>query len=105
MAWEKRGGKYYLYRKERIGKKIKSVYLGSGSDAILLQNLEEMRRNREEIEKEKSARQRAEAAKLDDEIEAIANFNNHLIDALFLIGGYHQHKRQWRKIRKIKTLK
>jgi hypothetical protein len=34
MGWEKRSGKLYYYRKERVAGRVRSVYLGSGERAI-----------------------------------------------------------------------
>lgn len=97
MAWEKRGNKSYLYRKRRIRGKVKSVYAGSGDAAVLLDRLENRQRALKKIEKEDLIRERLKADSLDKLIDSISAFNKSMVDALFLLNGYHQHKRQWRK--------
>jgi hypothetical protein len=100
MAWETRGNRSYFYRKERINGKVKSEYVGSGEVAALLERCEEGRGELKEIEKEKRKSERMKAELIDDELNALSEINQSLVDALFLINGFHQHKRQWRKKRK-----
>lgn len=100
MAWEKRGKRSYFYRKERVNGKVKSIYIGSGELAALLDYHDKDRRESKKFEKENQARERIKAEILDDEINALSEINQCLVDALFLINGFHQHKRQWRKKRK-----
>ncbi len=99
MAWEKRGNRSYFYRKERINGKVKSEYVGSGEVAALLERCEKGRRELKQLEKEKLKRERMKAELIDEQINALSEINQNLVDALFLINGFHQHKRQWRKKR------
>lgn len=100
MAWEKRGNLNYFYRKKRIGGKIKSVYVGSGDIAELIEQSDKIDKLRADAAAEQLKRKRIEADALDDKINELSEINQILVDALFLINGFHQHKRQWRKIRK-----
>lgn len=100
MAWEARGNRSYFYRKKRTGGKVKSEYVGSGELAALLEKSERGSRQLKQLEKEKLKRERMKAELIDDELNALSEINQSLVDALFLIGGFHQHKRQWRKKRK-----
>ncbi len=100
MTWETRGNQSYFYRKERINGKVKSEYVGSGEAAALIERCETDRRELKRLEKEKLKRERQKAELIDDELNALSELNQSLVDALFLINGFHQHKRQWRKKRK-----
>lgn len=100
MAWEKRGDRSYFYQKERHGKKIRSIYTGSGIDAALIEQCENGRRDLKETEKEKLKLERKNCEAIDEQINELSEINQILVDALFLMNGFHQHKRQWRKKRK-----
>lgn len=100
MAWELRGKKEYFYRKIRIDGKVKSQYFGIGEAANLIDRLIESRRKSREIETEVRKNNRVRYEQIDDQIDAFSDVNQTLVDALFLINGFHQHKRQWRKFRK-----
>ncbi len=100
MAWEKRGNNFYLYEKVWIGGKVKSLYLGRSDAAVYLDRLEQNKRYLEQNKKEKQKQAREKEQKLDDLIDEISEINKSLVDALFLLNGFHQHKRQWRKKRK-----
>lgn len=100
MAWETRGNGRYFYRKERIGNKVKSVYIGSGELAELIAQCEKGRRIERHIDKHRRQVQIFDAEKLDEQIDEISELNRSLVEALFLLNGFHQHKRQWRKKRK-----
>ena len=47
---------------------------------------------------------RIETNALDDQINELSEINQILVDALFLMNGFRQHKRQWRRVRKQTTL-
>ena len=100
MAWETRGNRSYFYRKERISGKVRSTYVGSGIEAALMERCENGRRELKQLEKEKLKRERIKSEAIDNQINALSEINQSLVDALFLINGFHQHKRQWRKKRK-----
>lgn len=100
MAWEKRGNRNYFYQKERIGKTVKSVYIGKDEIAVLFDRCDKDRQNLKKMEKENERRIRERSEIVDEQIEAVSEINQSLVDALFLANGFHQHKRQWRKIRK-----
>jgi hypothetical protein len=100
MAWEKRGNREYFYRKERLGNKIKTVYVGRGELAALVEQGEKGRRLERKIEKAEENLQRTEFEEIDGRLDELSEFNQTLVTALFLANGFHQHKRQWRKQRK-----
>lgn len=100
MAFEKRNGNSYYYRKKRVGQSVISEYIGIGETAFLLSQMDfwEHREKRIEAEKQRKSKERIE--KIDQDIDEISEINRNLVDALFLANGFHQHKRQWRKKRK-----
>ena len=100
MAWEKRGNRSYFYRKKRIGGKVKSEYVGAGEVAELIARREYLVKQCGDAAAEKQNRERIQADAIDEQINELSEINQILVDALFLVNGFHQHKRQWRKIRK-----
>lgn len=100
MAWETRGNNSYLYQKTRIGGKVKSVYVGRGEIAVLVDRCEQRTRKLKKLESEKRKSERRKAEIIDEKLDRLSEINQTLVDALFLINGFHQHKRQWRKKRK-----
>lgn len=100
MGWEKRGKKRYFYTKEWVGGKCRSRYTGGGEVAVLIEQCEKGRRIERRNQKGNEEMQRAKDELVDDRLNELSEINQNLVDALFLINGYHQHKRQWRKKRK-----
>ncbi len=99
MAWETRGNNSYLYQKERNGEKVKSVYVGRGEVAFLIDELDNAGKFEKEQTRAEIIRQRELSEAIDEQLNALSEINQSLVDALFLINGFHQHKRQWRKKR------
>ena len=95
MAW-KRG---YYYRNKRVGKKIVTEYVGAGYAALLAEQMTE--RVKQEAEHKRQAWQaiKDEQQRLDAMVNDFGRLANALADAVCLIAGQHQHKRQWRKKR------
>ena len=100
MAFESRRRKRYYYRKKRVGKRVISEYIGKGEFADYLSEFAKYNRIRQRIEAQKTWETREKLEQIDREIDEIGEVNRNLVDMLFLINGYHQHKRQWRKKRK-----
>src|SRR5688572_12107190 len=103
MGLEKRGDRYYYYKKNRSGSRVSSEYYGSGDLARMVAILEaeaqkeaDMKRadGRGELESAMAAIEPIDSM-LDDAIEQTAR----LIDALYLLNGYHKHSRTWRRKR------
>jgi hypothetical protein len=94
MTWEKRGKSKYYYRKIRIGKKVRSIYMGN-SITGLTPEIEDLEKR---ISKEKEKNNKLHACqerdkKLDEMIHHVDLF----VNSLFLLSGYHCHKGEWRK--------
>lgn len=100
MGWEQRsrGGSYYV-RKRRIGRRVVSEYVGTGEQATHTALLAELLRSevQEARQQEQAQRQQEQAA--DRQIAEALALVKDLADTAYLLGGYHAHKRQWRKRR------
>ncbi len=96
-----RHGKYYV-KSQRIGKRVRQVYIGAGLAAELAAQLDQI-----EAEQRMRARRerRQQMARLDQETAPPSELLDHacivvdLVRAALESAGYHQHKRQWRKRR------
>jgi hypothetical protein len=99
MGWETRGNREYYYEKEWIDGKCVSKYRGTGELTVLIGQLERGRRLERRRDRAVEAGKRLSEGAIDAELDQLSKLNKSLVDALFLINGYHQHKRQWRKKR------
>jgi hypothetical protein len=100
MAFEKRNGSLYYYRKERTGGRVRSIYIGSGEMAHIFAQLDAMRQDEKDFECWQRETERGEIAALDDALDLISKKSDALVTAVLLANGFHQHKRQWRRKRK-----
>ena len=96
MGWETRGGKEYYYSKEWEDGTCVSKYVGAGELAELIGQCEWGRRLEKRREQYLKQQRRAAEEAIDQEIDELSEINKTLVDALFLINGFHRHKRQWR---------
>jgi hypothetical protein len=99
MGWERRDNQSYFYRKERTPGGIRSVYVGHGEFALLMAQLEAMKREGRKAQQVERRQEWRGVAALDQNIDRLAQLSNTLTEAVFLTAGFHQHKRQWRKKR------
>jgi hypothetical protein len=99
MAWEKRGKKKYYYRKSWINGRCVSEYIGAGEIAPLIAQQDRWEKKRAKMARQEMRRLQRRDAALDAQLDELSQINRNLVDALFLINGYHLHKRQWRKKR------
>ncbi|HEV2763866.1 MAG TPA: hypothetical protein VGV38_12870 [Pyrinomonadaceae bacterium] len=99
MGWEQRGRRSYYYRKERDGKRVRSVYVGGGELASFVGLMTEGRRAEGRKRREAERRARASIAETDAALDALAGMVESITSAALLASGYHTHKRQWRLIR------
>lgn len=103
MAWERRGNRSYFYRKERINGRVRSVYVGRGEVAVLIDQCERGRLIERKFKEHTIEKHRNKVELIDEAINELSEINHSLVDALFLINGFHRHKRQWRKRRNGKS--
>lgn len=99
MAWERRGGQLYYYRKERDGQRVRSVYVGGGEMAHLVGQLEAGRQAESRTKREAERRELAGMAEEDAAFDTLARMVKSITAAALVASGYHEHKRQWRLIR------
>jgi hypothetical protein len=102
MAIESRGGRSYYYRKVREGGRVRSIYIGNGEPADLMQQMDQIERQVRQDEREawKSERgaMEAEDREVDDWYGAIEAAADLALEA----AGYHKHRGQWRRRRDVR---
>jgi hypothetical protein len=99
MTIKSSGATAELYKKERDGSSVRSVYVGRGEVAQMVSKLQASSTDLEKLMRAKKSietheLQRAEVA-LDRAVELIQLFTQ----AELLTAGFHTHKRQWRRKR------
>jgi len=97
MGWENRSGRLYYYRKDRSGRRVRSLYVGRGEIAELTALLNTMHQQDQRVRLTKERQERNALRPLERNIDALAQLASTLVDATLIAGGFHQHKRQWRK--------
>ena len=101
MGWEKRGNGLYYYRKKRVGQRVMSEYMGTGSLADLYSDMDTLARIERGLTRIEWTKQRMEARNLEAELEHLNEIVSSLVCATLLVSGYHSHKGQWRKTRHV----
>jgi hypothetical protein len=99
MGIEYHNGFPYYYEKRREGRKVISVYAGSGMIALLNQEIAQQQAEAEAARRSAFEQKRKEIQALDREIDGLLKQVFALSDAALIASGYHKHKRQWRKRR------
>ncbi|MGB5934011.1 MAG: hypothetical protein WBH57_13220 [Anaerolineae bacterium] len=99
MAWEKRRGKEYYYRKRRIGGRVMSKYVGTGPLAEAAAAHDELTRQAQEEKRELFRRERERQHAIDEGVDRACRLIRNLVYATLLLNGYHTHKGEWRKRR------
>ena len=104
MGWERRKGRRYYYRKQRVGRRVVSRYMGTGREAeeTALQAMlqaELARRRLEERRRESALRdaQREEERRIDEQVEELYDLANAVAAGALTLSGHYRHKGQWRK--------
>lgn len=99
MGWEERKGWLYYYEKERVGGKVVSRYIGTGTLAEACAVINESERRKHQLKRKALRRERQalekEATLIRDHVDQIRA----LTHAVLIAEGYHMHKGQWRKSR------
>ncbi len=99
MAWlNKRNGNYY-YRSRREGDKVISEYVGTGYMAMLEAALDKMQQQQHYAERQAWQAVVDEQEAIDAELDNVSAAVADLVDAVLLVTGHRQHKREWRKQR------
>ena len=94
MGWEQRGSyQYYIRKEKRHGRTVRISY-GRGQAAITAATADAQRRQAQET----AQGARAHLATLDRHLDEVIRLIACLVQAHFLVAGYHQHHRsEWRK--------
>jgi len=100
MGFENRGNNKYYYRKRRVGGTVYSEYVGRGELAQLIARLDEVEQMEKEFERYEFAVLKERENRIDARLNNLGRLLRAITGAVLLAGGYHQHKRQWRKWRK-----
>ena len=104
MSWEGKGNKKYYYQKERVGNKVRSIYIGKGPIAQLTAAAEEIQRNDRRLQRMIINQVLENEKNWIDTVIQINKRNSNIVKALLLIQGFHTHKGQWRR-RNVKSNK
>lgn len=102
MPWKQRGNCRYYVRNERQGRRVRSIYIGTGDLAAALAELDASHRERRQQDHADAHERRRALAELAQPPAACAEYLRLVRAAVadVLTGmGFHQHKRQWRKKR------
>src|SRR5688500_2035993 len=100
MALERRGNNLYYYQKERRGGRVVSVYSGKGEMALLFHQLAQCTREEEEIKRKVVLEELEKLTRPDALIDEFGDEVHALESVLYLLNGYHQHSRSWRRLRR-----
>ncbi len=99
MGWESRGSYKYYYRKERSGSRVCSIYVGRGEMAQLDAALFAIQQKDRQAGRMKQPQELETLGPLDADIDALSRLTFTLTEAALIAAGFHQHRRQWRKLR------
>ena len=99
MGWEKRGSGQYYYRKKRVNGRVVSEYVGSGILAEATQMLDQIEKEKTDLEKIEQQIEREQAAAMDQAIDQNLESIGELINNILIGHGYHKVKGEWRKKR------
>lgn len=97
MGWETRSNGSFYYKKNRIGNRVFSEYVGSGEVAECIAQLDYLEQLENSRKRNQITELRQQFDEMENHIQSLSDLNKNLVDALFLINGFRQHKRQWRK--------
>src|SRR5262245_16790622 len=99
MPWESRKGGEYLYRKERVGSRVVSRYVGKNSDAMLISQIDQARRAENEARRQFETARRAEFDSQDAKTDEVFELTESVVDLALVALGFYQHKSTWRRTR------
>ncbi len=99
MGLEQRGNNFYYYRKRRVGRRVRTEYVGGGELAHLISCLEKLEREQRDEERRREKARRAELKAGDQALDEFDTLISTLVQGILVAGGYHTHKGQWRRKR------
>ena len=103
MGWEqKRRGRFYYYRKVRVGGRVRSEYVGSGMLAQMSAE-DDANQRRERAAKRAADRATRQAeAQIDRQLADAESALAAMTHATLFAAGFRKHRGQWRKRRREK---
>src|SRR5262249_46469459 len=99
MAWERRGGRDYYYRKVRRDGRVVSEYLGGGPIGKCAADLLSAEREEREAGRRGGRARRAELGASDRGLDARVRQARQLAAEALASAGYHRHGGEWRRRR------
>ena len=99
MAWEKRNGSYYYYRKERVGDRVVSVYLGNSQVARMIAELIELNAEGRSLEQQLLNLNKTQAKIVASSADLLDDLIRSVTYSMLLVTDHHTHKGQWRRRR------
>ncbi len=100
MAWERRGTRFYYYRKVREGKRVFSTYYGDGPSAEAVARADAEARQEREQQRRLLKSERNEIHTIDQAIKRQEETLNAIVGRCLSQAGYHKHCGTWRKRRR-----
>ena len=99
MGWERRGGRVYYYRAQRVGGRVVKEYVPPlVADVVALIDADDRERRAADAAARKAVCDAQDA--LAAEVEALCRFADAVTRGALLAAGYHRHNRgEWRKRR------
>lgn len=76
---------------------MRSVYVGRGEIAGVIDTLDGIQRHDKTVARMKEKGEREAFESLEASIDSLARLSSTLTQAVLIAGGFHRHKRQWRK--------
>lgn len=113
MGWERRGGRYYLYRNRRVNGRPVKEYLGCqdpwGFGELLADDLDRLRRRQAKVRRLTRQHVAVQRGRVDQFVAAVAAENDRLrtvADGVLSALGYHRHHQgEWRMRRDLNELR
>lgn len=99
MGWETRGSNSYYYRKQRVGNRVVSRYVGAGALGELVAKQDILQRMERKAEAEAFRNDCNADLAVDRELDETCAVVRDVLTTALLLTGHHTHKRQWRKMR------
>jgi hypothetical protein len=99
MGFESRGSNSYYYRKQRVGGRVVSRYVGGGDVGRLSAKLDAADRAEEEARRARDRGEHEAEEALDELLDALGSALRMAAACELIAAGCHSHNGQWRVIR------
>src|SRR5688500_1640300 len=99
MGWEQRGNNSYYYKKEREGARVRSIYVGRGEIAHMVEQIQSTSPLLEKVVPKMKSRDVIKEEKAEAVLKQATDLLQLMTEAALLTTGFHTHHRQWRRKR------